>query len=67
MATPKSIDMRQAVCVAQLIGHCEAIARSGLLPEPSEESLRVLIAEVLSAFRMSPHQREITALEELRA
>ena len=53
--------MWQHVCVASLIGHCEAIAKAGLLPEPSEESLRVLIAETLSAFNMQHNQRETAA------
>jgi hypothetical protein len=48
--------MWRAVCVASLIGHCEAIAASGLLPEPSEESLRMLIAETLCAFNLQTHQ-----------
>jgi hypothetical protein len=46
---------RQAYAVAKLVGHCEAIAGSGLLPEPSEQSLRLLVAEALSAFGMEPH------------
>lgn len=51
----------QAICVASLVAHCESIASSGLLPEPSEESLRLLIAETLSAFQMQPHQQEQAA------
>lgn len=47
---------RQAYAAAKLIGHCEAIVGSGLLPEASEQSLRVLIAEALIAFDMEPHQ-----------
>jgi len=47
---------RQAYAAAKLIGHCEAMVGSGLLPEPSEQSLRLLIAETLSAFNMEPHQ-----------
>lgn len=46
---------RQAYAVAKLVGHCEAIVGSGLLPEPSEQSMRLLIAEALSAFNMTPH------------
>lgn len=53
--------MWRAVCVASLIGHCEAIAAAGLLPEPSEESLRVLIAETLSAFGMQHHDERNAA------
>ena len=46
----------QAYAAAKLIGHCEAIVGSGLLPEASEQSLRILIAEALTAFNMEPHQ-----------
>lgn len=42
----------QRCAVASLIGHCEAIAESGLLSEPAELSLRVLIAQTLAAFNM---------------
>jgi hypothetical protein len=52
---------RQAYAAAKLIGHCEAIVGSGLLPEPSEQSLRLLIAEALSAFDMEPHQEAVKA------
>jgi hypothetical protein len=52
--------MWQHVCVASLIGHCEAIAASGLLPEPSEESLRVLIAETICAFNLQ-HNQELAS------
>lgn len=54
---PRPSDQRHAV--AALIGHCEAIAASGALPEPSEQSLRLLIARALSAFEMpSKAERE---------
>ena len=56
MARSINNPMWREVCVASLIGHCEAIAAAGLLPEPSEESLRLLIAETLCAFRMDHHQ-----------
>lgn len=52
---------RQAYAVAKLVGHCEAIVGSGLLPEPSEQSLRLLIAEALSAFEMDVHQDNVKA------
>jgi len=52
---------RQLYAAAKLIGHCEAIVGSGLLPEPSEQSLRLLIAEALSAFDMEPHQSAVKA------
>ena len=53
--------MPQLCAVAQLIGHCEAIAASGELSEPAERSLRLLIAETLSAFGMQHHEREQAA------
>ena len=51
----------QAYAAAKLIGHCEAIAGSGLLPEASEQALRVLIAEAIIAFDMEPHQEVVKA------
>jgi hypothetical protein len=50
--------MWREICVASLIGHCEAIASAGLLPEPAEESLRLLVAETLCAFNMQHAQQE---------
>ena len=50
---------RQAYAVAKLVGHCEALVGSGHLTEPSEQSLRLLIAETLSAFDMEPHHGEV--------
>lgn len=44
------LDQRHAV--AALIGQCEAIAASGHLPAPAEQSLRLLIAKTLTAFDM---------------
>jgi hypothetical protein len=55
----------QSICVASLVGHCESIAASGHLPEPAEQSLRLLIAETLSAFGMQSHARlenEVSAI-----
>lgn len=48
----------QRCAVAQLIGHCESIVASGRLSPPAEQSLRMLIAETLSAFNMQHHQFE---------
>ena len=48
---------QQAYAVAKLVGHCEALVGSGHLTEPSEQSLRLLIAETLSAFDMEPHPK----------
>jgi hypothetical protein len=47
----------QSICVASLVGHCESIAASGHLPQPAEQSLRLLIAETLSAFGMASHDQ----------
>ena len=58
---------RQSYAVAKLVGHCEAIVGSGLLPEPSEQSLRLLIAEALSAFNMVSHdqlENEVAAVRQ---
>jgi hypothetical protein len=58
----------QHVCVASLIGHCESIASSGQLTEPSEKSLRFLIAETLSAFGMQSHdqlENELSAIRQV--
>lgn len=51
---PVSNDTKRRLAVAALVGHCEAIAASGLLPEPSEVSLRHLIAQTLAAHGMPP-------------
>jgi hypothetical protein len=54
----RSTEMWRHVIVASLIGHCEAILNSGRLEESAEESLRLLVAETLSAFRMQPRQEQ---------
>ena len=51
----------QAICVASLIGQCESAVSSGRLTEHAEESMRLLIAETLSAFSMQHNQRETAA------
>lgn len=56
----------QSICVASLVGHCEAIAASGHLTEPSERSLRFLIAETLSAFNMQSHDQLENELSAVR-
>jgi hypothetical protein len=56
------------VCVASLIGHCESIAASGQLTTPAEQSLRLLIAETLSAFGMQSHdqlENELSAIRQV--
>jgi hypothetical protein len=52
------LDQRHAV--AALVGQCEAIAASGQLAAPAEQSLRLLIAKTLTAFDM-PAKSERTA------
>jgi hypothetical protein len=54
------------VCVASLVGHCESIAASGHLPAPAEQSLRLLIAETLSAFGMASHDQLENELSAVR-
>lgn len=44
------LDQRHVV--AALIGNCEALAASGTLTAPAEQSLRILIALTLAAFDM---------------
>jgi len=56
----------QSICVASLVGHCEAIAASGDLTEPAEKSLRFLIAETLSAFNMASHAQLENELSAVR-
>lgn len=56
----------QSICVASLVGHCEAIAASGHLTEPAEKSLRFLIAETLSAFGMASHDQLENELSAVR-
>jgi hypothetical protein len=58
----------QSICVASLVGHCEAVVASGHLPEPSERSMRLLIAETLSAFNMQSHdqlENELSAIRQV--
>jgi hypothetical protein len=54
------------VCVASLVGHCESIAASGQLTTPAEQSLRLLIAETLSAFGMQSHDQLENELSAVR-
>lgn len=53
--------MWQRICVASLLGHCESAVASGRLTTPAEQSLRLLIAETLSAFGMEHHQAQENA------
>ncbi len=54
-------DHWQHVIVASLVGHCESIAASGRLELSAEQSLRLLIAETLSAFGMVHHDERNAA------
>lgn len=56
----------QRYAVAALIGHCESIAASGRLTTPAEQSLRLLIAETASAFKMQVREHELSVFEEQR-
>jgi len=49
------LSTEQRFVVAKLVGYCEAIVAIGKLSEPNEESLRLLIAETLTAFGMHHH------------
>jgi hypothetical protein len=50
--TAPSDDTRQRLAVSALIGHCEALAASGALTLPAEQSMRLLLAHTLAAFGM---------------
>ena len=56
---------RRRYAVASLIGECEALAASGLLPEQREMTLRKLIADALSSHGMSASDR--SAREQIGA
>jgi hypothetical protein len=58
-----SAETRQRFAVTALIGQCEAVAASGALPEPAEQSLRVLIAHALAAFNMPSKTERMEAAE----
>jgi hypothetical protein len=69
MVMDRSTNQLYAICA--LIGTCEAITESGLLPEPAEQSLRFLIAETMSAFQLQPRENyhaetQMEGLIELR-
>lgn len=60
----------QRLVVSALVGECEALAESGQLAEPAEQSLRMLIAQTLSAFGMpakSERQYHLSAIESAKA
>lgn len=48
----------QRLAVAALVGQCESLVGAGVLTEPAEKSLRVLIAQTLVAFDM-PSKAEL--------
>jgi hypothetical protein len=49
----------QRLVVASLVGECESIVSSGVLTEPAEQSLRLLIARTLAVYGM-PSRAERT-------
>jgi hypothetical protein len=53
-------NLHQLLAVSALVGECEALAASGDLPPPAEQSLRFLIAHTLAAFEM-PSKAEMAA------
>lgn len=58
---PPAHDNSQRLAVASLIGECEAIAASGELSESHELSLRMLVANALTAFGMTSKRERETA------
>lgn len=55
---PLPLDQRCAL--AQLVGYCEGLAKSGMLHDETELKLRQNIAQVLAAFNMpSKTEREM--------
>lgn len=60
MANQQSTDryLMQRHAVASLIGECESLVGKGILTEPAEKSMRLLIAKTLAAFGMDHHQDE---------
>jgi hypothetical protein len=54
---PPSFDQRAAV--AKMVGYCEGVIGSGILPDDCEIMLRKIIAETLVAFNM-PSKAERT-------
>ena len=48
----RNADLRRRLAVSVLIGQCEALASSGALTEPAQQSLRLLIDQTTSAFDM---------------
>ena len=56
----------QSICVASLVGNCEAILSAGHLPLPAEQSLRFLVAETLAAFKMQSHDQLENELAAIR-
>lgn len=60
-------ETRQRLAAAALIGECEAIVECGLLGEQGEMSLRLLIADALSAFGMQHNdhfEQDLAAIKQ---
>jgi hypothetical protein len=51
----------QRYCVASLIGECESLLGKGILTEPAEKSIRLHVAETISAFHMQHHDERNAA------
>ena len=59
--SPWKPSFRRRLAVAALIGECESVLGKGLLTPPAEEAMRVVVAEVLSAFAMQHHDERNAA------
>jgi Cdc6-like AAA superfamily ATPase len=53
----RDLPFSQRLALAKIVGYCEGVAKSGVLPEDTEFKLREVIAETLVAFGM-PSSRE---------
>lgn len=49
---PPELTFTHRRAVALLVGYCEGVCGSGILPETAELRLRKLVAETLAAFNM---------------
>ena len=54
-------EIRRLRAVASLVGECESLVGKGILTEPAERSMRLLVAETLSAFNMQNHDERNAA------
>lgn len=49
---PSDITFSQRLALAKMVGYCEGVVKSGILPADAEYKLREIIAETLAAFGM---------------